>query len=96
MEKKEETVIYAYDKWIRDGSKMKNDCPDLHKQGSVAIVRVLLPMIAPLEKLKDYTMMKACVKWLGNLAGGTDWKEDMEAVRTDYTKGVIKRHETLF
>ena len=40
--------------------------------------------------------MIACVKWLGNLAGGTDWKEDMEAVRTDYTKGVIKRHETLF
>ena len=56
----------------------------------------MLPRIAPLEKLKDYTMMKACIKWLGNLAGGTDWKVEMEAVQSDYSKGVIQRHETLF
>ena len=59
---------------------------------------VLLPRIAPLEKLKDYMTMKSCVKWLGNLAGRTDWKEEMEmeAVQSDYSKGVIQRHETLF
>ena len=53
------------------------------KDGSVAIVRVLLPRIAPEEKAADYSTMKACNKWLGTLARGTSWEDKMKAVEEE-------------
>ena len=48
---------------------------------SLAIVEVLLPKIAPTEKLKDYKTMANCVKWLGELAGGTTWVDEMKQLQ---------------
>ena len=45
----------------------------------VAIVKVLLPVIDPNEKAKDYNTMKACEKWLGSLTGGTTWVNEMKS-----------------
>jgi hypothetical protein len=47
---------------------------------ALSIVKVLLPKIDPTGKLSDYTTMKVCTKWLGELAGGTTWTVEMEAI----------------
>ena len=78
-ERKEESAIFAYDKWIRNGKKTKNNCPDLGKEDLVAIVRVLMPKIAPNLKLGDFTTMRECCKWLGSLAQGTTWEDETDA-----------------
>ena len=30
-------------------------------------------------KVSDFTMLKSCTKWLGELAGGTTWVDKMRA-----------------
>ena len=45
----------------------------------MAIVKVLLPGIDPGAKGKDYKTMVACEKWLGDLAGGTTWVDEMKS-----------------
>ena len=52
--------------------------PKLGKDASTAIVKVLLPRIDPTGKMKDYNSMVKCVKWLGELARGTSWVEEMK------------------
>ena len=67
--------------WV--GASMKDDTntvnPKLGKQASVAILKVLLPGIDPGAKGMDYKIMGACVKWLGGLAGGTTWIDEMKS-----------------
>lgn len=46
----------------------------------MAIVKVLLPKIAPELKLKDFTTLQKCKEWLGELAGGTTWVDEMKAL----------------
>ena len=55
--------------------------PRSSKDASVAIVKVLLPKIAPTEKLKDYKTVSNCVKWLDKLAGGTTWVDEMKQLQ---------------
>ena len=73
-------------KWYGAGQKADADGqPLLTKKAAVAIVKLLLPMIAPNLKLKDYTTLKKCSKWLGELAGhGTTWVEEMMAIEASY------------
>ena len=52
--------------------------PTMGKESSVDIVKVLLPVIYPVAKGKDYRTMVACEKWLGDLAGGTTWVDEMK------------------
>ena len=79
-EKKEQAAVVAFNRWIEQGRKVDaNGYPVLSKDSSVAIVKVLLPRVAPEEKLSEYTTMKACNKWLGTLARGTSWEEEMKA-----------------
>jgi hypothetical protein len=47
---------------------------------AVAIVKVLMPKVAPLVKASNFTTMKNCTKWLGELAGGTSWVDEMRAI----------------
>ena len=50
----------------------------------IAIVKVLLPRINPNGKLKDFNSMKACVKWLGELAGRrTTWVDEMKQLEEE-------------
>jgi hypothetical protein len=39
-----------------------------------------MPKVATTLKLADYTTLKTCTKWLGDLAGGTAWVEEMNAM----------------
>jgi len=39
-----------------------------------------MPKVAPTLKLADYTTLKTCAKWLGELAGGTTWVDKMKAM----------------
>ena len=57
--------------------------PKLGKEASVAIVKVLIPGIDPGEKVKDYNTTVACDKWLGDLAGGTKWVDEMKIYKGD-------------
>ncbi len=48
---------------------------------ALAIVKVLMPKVAPTLKLADYTTLKTCTKWLGDLAGGMTWVDKMKAMK---------------
>ena len=72
--------------WVKDGRNVDgNGHPILTKKSAVSIVKVLLPKISPEAKLKDYTSMSSCTKWLGELAGGTHiWVDEMQALKDAY------------
>ena len=75
-----------YGQWLNDGMPRDdtNNGPKLSKEGSKSIVKVLLPRIVPDGKMKEYQSMKECVKWLGSIAGGTTWANEMEQVVEEY------------
>ena len=52
----------------------------------MAIVKVLMPKVAPTLKLVDYTALKTCMKWLGELAGGTAWVDKMKMMNEGQEK----------
>jgi hypothetical protein len=43
----------------------------------VAIEKGLMPKMAPTLKQRNFTMLKCCTKWLGELAGGATWINKM-------------------
>ena len=75
-----QNAINAYNKWKSDGKPIdtKNNGPKLSKDAAKSIVKVFLPKIAPTKLMKDYNGMAVCVKWLGNIKGGTTWENEME------------------
>ena len=54
--------------------------PVISRMIALAIVKVLMPKVAPTLKLANYTTLKTCTKWLGELAGGTTWVDKMKAM----------------
>ena len=73
--------LEAFGKWCGDGSKVDDhNHPIMSRMSALAIVKVLMPKVAPTLKLADYTTLKTCTKWLGELAGGTTWVEEMKAM----------------
>jgi hypothetical protein len=50
------------------------------RMSAVAIVKVLMPKVALTWKLANYTTLKTCTKWLGELAGGMTWVDKMKAM----------------
>ena len=94
-ETKEQAAIVAFRRWIDQGRKVDaNGYLALAKDSSVAIVQVLLPRIAPKDKVADYSTMKACNKWLGTLARGTTWDDEMKAVEEERNLLETRREET--
>ena len=67
----------------------------LSKEDSVAIVKVLLPRIAREEKVGDYATTKACNEWLGTLAWGTTWEEEMKAFVDERKSAESRRLDML-
>ena len=79
-------ALKEFVKWYGDDQKVDKDgYPLLTKKAAVAIVKLLLPRIAPDLKLNDFKTLKKCVKWLGDLAGGTTWVTEMRAVEDSYS-----------
>ena len=85
-ESKEELAFYYFNKWKQDGRKVcdMNVNPKLNKDGAVSIVKVLMPKIAPEEKVGKYTSMGKCVEWLGKVARGTTWDSEMDKLEADW------------
>jgi hypothetical protein len=50
----------------------------------VAIEKVLMPKVAPILKLGKFTTLKSCTKWLGDLAGGTTWVDEMKVMEVGF------------
>jgi hypothetical protein len=78
---KVKTAVEAFRKWCGDGMKVdRENHPVMSRICTVAIVKVLMPKVAPLVKASDFTTMKNCTKWLGELAGGTSWVDEMRVI----------------
>ena len=73
--------LEAFGKWCGDGSKVDDhNHPIMSRMSAVAIVKVLMPKVAPNLKLANCTTLKTCTKWLGEPAGGTTWVDEMKAM----------------
>ena len=59
----QEIALFYYDEWVKDGKVLdKNNKPKLGKEGAKAIVKALMPRVAPDEKVTEYTTaMYKCV-----------------------------------
>ena len=100
-ETKEDKAIFAHGKWVRLGRLLdKNKNPKLSKEDSTCIVKVLMPRIAPKEKIGEYNSMAKCNEWLGSVAGGTTWDKEMETMTAEQACAGIQRqleeHGRLF
>ena len=74
--------LEAFGKWCGFGSKVDDhNHPIMLRMNAVAIVKVLMPKVAPTLKLVNYTTLKTCTKWLGELAGGRTWVDEMKAMK---------------
>ena len=73
------TAMVFYAKWKVDGKQQdkKHKGPKLSRDAARSVVKVLLPIKAPEEKMKDFTGMGKCVRWLGSLPG-LGLENDME------------------
>jgi len=101
VQEKEEGATWAailtFGKWLTKGSPVDaNGYPKLGKADSKAIVKVLLARIAPNEKMSSYDSMKKCVTWLGDLAGGTTWVEEMKQVEKGHWLEETQTVQKLF
>ena len=79
---KVKAALEAFGKWCGNGMKLDGEShPVMTRTCAVAIVKVLMPAVAPTLKVSDFTTLKSCTKWLGELAGGTTWVDEMMAIR---------------
>ena len=80
----------------RSSASSKKPEPKLSKAAAVAIVKIILPRIDPNEDLAGYKNMGTCVDWLANLARGTDWETELDAVRSEYCNACKEAQPRLF
>ena len=79
---KVKAALEAFGKWCGNGMKLDGEShPVMTRTCVVAIVKVLMTAAAPTLKVSDFTTLKSCTKWLGELAGGTTWVDEMMAIR---------------
>ena len=79
---KVKAALEAFGKWCGNGMKLDGEShPVMTRTCAVAIVKVLMPAVAPTLKVSDFTTLKSCTKWLGELGDGTTWVDEMTAIR---------------
>ncbi len=77
--------LVEFAKWFLAGEKVDgNGYLILSKKMAMAIVKVLLPRIAPEANLMNYVTLKSCTVWLGELALETTWVTEMQAIKDAY------------
>ena len=77
---KVKVVLEAFRKWCGNGMKVDGEShPVMTRTCAVAMVKVLMPTVAPKMKVSDFITLKSCTKWLGELAGGKSWVNEMRA-----------------
>ena len=77
----EYTAIKVFSNWKFSGRQMNakdKTRPLLGKNDAVALVKGLMPRLAPNEKWGDYNGMKKAIDWLLSLGGDTTWENEME------------------
>ena len=79
INEKLEVACTQFNLWNAAGSRVDAESGYLimTSKCALSIVKVLLPKIDPTGKLSDYTTMKVCTKWLGELAGCTTWTVEL-------------------
>jgi len=89
--------FWFYNEWVLEGRQVDGEGnPVLDKAATEAIVKILLPRIAPEKKWSDYKGMKKGRAWLGSVAGGTTWDAEMDALVRDKVRGELKDNTRLF
>ena len=79
---KVKAALEAFGKWCGDGMKLDGEShPVMTRTCALAIFKVLMPAVVPTLKVCDFTTLKECAKWLGEIAGGTTWVDKMMAIR---------------
>ena len=92
-----DVALFHYGNWVTKGKQLnKKDKLDLSKAEAVAIVNVLLPKVDPTKKVSEYKTMGKCVDWLMNLAGGTTWEMEIEAMRNEHCAAALVAQPRLF
>ena len=90
-------AVFHYQKWIQSGKPTaENGHPKLGKIAALAITHSLLPRCSSTEKVDDYKSMKKCTEWLGGLAGGTTWVEEMKSFEQQLGRSIVKTTKRLF
>ena len=72
----------AFLAWTESGRRADEEgYPVMNKKDAYAILRILLPRLDVKKELRlgSFKTMKDCVKWLGDVRGGTSWDEEMAA-----------------
>ncbi len=73
-------ALEEFGKWCGNGMKLDGEShPVMSRTCAMAIVKVLMPTVAPTMKVSDFTRLKSSTKWLGELAGGMTWVNEMRA-----------------
>ena len=79
-------AIRSFDKWVSEGKQLDKDGrPRMAAADAKAMVKVLLPRLAPEEKLSDCGTTKKCIDWLVAIGGGTSWTAEMEKLSGEAT-----------
>jgi hypothetical protein len=76
----------AHADWVAAGWLVDKDGnPHLTKKDSHAIIKFLLPRVDIMGelKLKDFSTMKVCVRWLGRIMRGMSWDKHMVAAANE-------------
>jgi hypothetical protein len=69
---KVKAALDAFGKWCGNGMKLDGEShPVMTRTCAVGSIKVLMPAVVPTFKVGDFTTLKSCTKWLGELAGGT-------------------------
>jgi hypothetical protein len=76
----------AHADWLAAGWPVDKDGnPLLNKKDSHAFVKFLLPRLVIMGelKLRDFSLMKVCGRWLGGIAWGMSWDNHMVAAANE-------------
>jgi len=70
-----------YDNWKRAGKPMADGKPKFASiKNAITILKVLLPKVAPKEKITDYNSGKKALERLVKIAGGSTWETEMDHI----------------
>ena len=82
-----------YDGWKRAGKPMADGKPKFASiKNAIVILKVLLPKVAPKEKMKDYGSGKKALERLVMIAGGTTWEAEMDHLSAQKEADLVKVH----
>ncbi len=77
----EDKGVLAYQAWVKSVRPVTpQGYPKMNLKNAKSIIKVLLPIIDIKGelKMKDFSTVGVCLKWLGEIARGMTWDEHMK------------------